>query len=147
RTPPASWAPPWPRRPTSRWRHASHHEPLSGSNLPLGTALSHTVVTMVHGGRIPNSGEYSPRSTPTFDIADAFRWCTPCAHRNTQDRKGVRGSDKVKPGNRRAGEADRSQDPRQEGSHRQGRAREEGRQEHRAHTECRLRCRPAREGR
>jgi len=28
------------------------------SDLPLGAALTHTVVTMVNGGRITDSGEY-----------------------------------------------------------------------------------------
>ena len=142
-----------------RWpRHRRHRSrvPAEASNLPLNAAVAHTVVTMVDGGRIPDSGEIQADNTPTFDIADSFRWRSRAASpRDRQDRKGVRGSDEGKPGNRRAGEAHRHQDPRQEGSAAKAptdRRREAGHQDGRAaaakaaprHRQGRSRPRPPR---
>jgi hypothetical protein len=70
--------------------------PREPSNLPLNAALPHTVVTMVDGGRIPDSGEINRQ----YSTADTFRWRTTVPIGTLQDRKGVRGSDKGTPGNR-----------------------------------------------
>jgi hypothetical protein len=55
---------------------------------------------MVDGGRLPDSGENPhTRSTPTVLIADAFGGAL-APTESQHDRKGVRGSDQGKPGNR-----------------------------------------------
>ena len=77
---------------------------------------AHTVVTMVDGGRIPDSGEYPSRhSTPIFDIADAFDGDARPRHRNLQDRKGACGSDEGSPATEEPVKTHRYQGPRQEG--------------------------------
>ena len=55
----------WPPTSTSPLRHIRPRDSKRGgerlaevSNLPLGGALTHTVVTMVVGGRLPGSGEH-----------------------------------------------------------------------------------------
>ena len=68
--------------------------------MPLCAALVPTVVTMVDGGRLPSSGEVS-RVAIDADIRHSRHFsvthvCAPKPH----DRKGVRGSDKGKAGNR-----------------------------------------------
>jgi RNA polymerase primary sigma factor len=46
------------------------------SKSPLEAAIAHTVVTMVDGGRITDSGEYPSSDQRQHSTADAFRWRT-----------------------------------------------------------------------